>query len=90
MTDALLAVSVLAIPCLITAAIEQHKVEKERREREQALLREQLTVLACERAVEQSRQAWINKAKQSLANWEPIKFTEDSPIRKPRKWGRHA
>jgi hypothetical protein len=75
---------------LAVAIIEQRKLEKQRKEREAKLLREQLTALACERAVEADRLAWKNQIKQSLANWEPIKFADDAPARTARKWGRHA
>ncbi|HEM3939618.1 TPA: hypothetical protein TZS89_001789 [Streptococcus suis] len=84
------ACAVFVIPCLVVAAIDYRKLEKQRKEREVRLLREQLTAIACERAVEADRQAWKNKVKQSLANWEPIKFVEEVPTRKVRKWGRHA
>ena len=97
MTEALLSLSIFAVPILVGAVIEQHKVEveqrkleKQRKEREVRLLREQLTALACERAVEADRLAWKNQIKQSLANWEPIKFADDAPARTARKWGRHA
>ncbi|WP_165437762.1 hypothetical protein [Streptococcus ruminantium] len=90
MTEAIFTLGIFAVPILTAAAIEQHKIERGRRKREAKLLREQLMVLACERAVEADRQAWKNRAKQSLANWEPIKFADDAPVRKPRKWGRHA
>ncbi|WP_155963482.1 hypothetical protein [Streptococcus ruminantium] len=82
--------AVFALPMLAVAVVEQRKLERQRKEREARLLREQLTALACERAVEADRQAWKNRVKQSLANWEPIKFADDAPVRKPRKWGRHA
>ncbi|HEL1616922.1 TPA: hypothetical protein TXL58_000960 [Streptococcus suis] len=88
--EALAGVSIFAVPCLVAAAIDQHKLEKERKKREQALLREQLTALACERAVEADRHAWKNRVRQSLANWEPIKFADEIPTRTARKWGRHA
>ncbi|MGU7945914.1 hypothetical protein ACS60O_10380 [Streptococcus suis] len=88
--DALASLSVFALPILTVAVVEQRKLEKERKEREAKLLREQLTALACERAVEADRQAWKNKVKQSLASWKPIKFADDAPTRTARKWGRHA
>ena len=75
---------------LAVALMEQRKLEKQRKEREARLLREQLTALTCERAVEADRQAWNNRVKQSLANWEPIKFADDTQNRTARKWGRHA
>ena len=78
------------MPILAVAIIEQRKLEKQRKEREAKLLREQPTALACERAVEADRLAWKNQIKQSLANWEPIKFADDAPARTARKWGRHA
>ncbi|HEM3652307.1 TPA: hypothetical protein U1D13_000725 [Streptococcus suis] len=81
------ATAVFAIPCVAVAAIDYRNAEKRRKEREAKLLREQLTALACERAVEADRQAWKNRVKQSLANWEPIEWPD---VRKPRKWGRHA
>ena len=90
MTEAILSLSIFAVPILAVAVAEQRKTEKERKKREARLLREQLTVLACERAVEADRQAWKNRVKQSLANWEPIKFADDTQNRTARKWGRHA
>ncbi|MGQ7321874.1 hypothetical protein ACTGYQ_05695 [Streptococcus suis] len=84
------ACAVFAIPCVVVAAIDYRNAEKRRKEREAELLREQLTVLACERAVEADRQAWKKQIKQSLANWKPIKFADEVPTRTPRKWGRHA
>ena len=88
--DALASLSVFILPILAVAVAEQRKLEKRRKEREAELLREQLTALACERAVEADRQAWNNRVKQSLANWEPIKFADNVPTRTARKWGRHA
>ena len=85
--DALASLSVFVLPILAVAFMEQRKLEKKRKEREARLLREQLTALACERAVEADRLAWKNQIKQSLANWEPIEWPD---VRKPRKWGRHA
>ncbi|HEM3648142.1 TPA: hypothetical protein U1C40_000745 [Streptococcus suis] len=84
------ACAVFAIPCVVVAAIDYRNAEKRRKEREAKLLREQLTVLACERAVEADRLAWKNRVKKSLANWEPIKFADEVPTRTARKWGRHA
>lgn len=88
--DALATVAVFALPILAVAVAEQRKLEKQRKEREARLLREQLTALACERAVEADRLAWKDSVKQSLASWEPIKFAEDTQNRAVRKWGRHA
>ena len=88
--DAIASIAVFAVPMLAVAVVEQRKLEKQRKEREAKLLREQLTALACERAVEADRLAWKNQIKQSLANWEPIKFADDAPARTARKWGRHA
>ena len=88
--DALASLSVFVFPIFAVAVVEQRKLEKQRKEREAKLLREQLTALACERAVEADRLAWKNQIKQSLANWEPIKFADDTPARTARKWGRHA
>lgn len=90
MTEAIMTVGIFAVPILAVAVIEQRKMEKQHNEREARLLREQLTVLACERAVEADRQAWKNRVRQSLASWEPIKFADDSQARTARKWGRHA
>ncbi|WP_105117526.1 hypothetical protein [Streptococcus suis] len=84
------ATAVFAIPCVVVAAIDYRNAEKRRKEREAELLREQLTALACERAVEADRLAWKNRVRQSLANWEPIKFADEIPTRTARKWGRHA
>ncbi|HGA1413476.1 TPA: hypothetical protein ACIRJW_000537 [Streptococcus suis] len=82
--------AVFALPMLVVAVAEQRKLEKQRKEREAELLREQLIALACERAVEADRLAWKNRVKKSLANWEPIKFADEIPTRTARKWGRHA
>ena len=90
MTEAIFTLGIFAVPVLAGAIVEQRKLEKQRKEREAKLLREQLTALACERAVEADRLAWKNQIKQSLANWEPIKFADDVPVRTARKWGRHA
>ena len=90
MTEAILTLGIFAVPMLAVAVAEQRKLEKQRKEREARLLREQLTALTCERAVEADRQAWNNRVKQSLANWEPIKFADDTQNRTARKWGRHA
>ena len=90
MTEAIFILGIFAVRMLAVAIIEQRKLEKQRKEREAKLLREQLTAMACERAVEADRQAWNNRVKQSLANWEPIKFADDAPARTARKWGRHA
>ncbi|NQP45229.1 hypothetical protein HO919_09150 [Streptococcus suis] len=84
------ACAVFAIPCVVVAAIDYRNAEKQRKEREAELLREQLTALACERAVEADRLAWKNSVKQSLANWKPIKFADEVPARSARKRGRHA
>ncbi|MCK4025762.1 hypothetical protein [Streptococcus iners] len=81
--------AVFAIPCVVVAAIDYRNAEKRRKEREAELLREQLTALACERAVEADRLARKSSAQQTLANWEPIKFA-DAPACSARKWGRHA
>ncbi|MGS4786655.1 hypothetical protein ACVC7T_03865 [Streptococcus sp. P25B114] len=88
--DAITSVSVFVLPILVAGILEQRELEKQRKEREAKLLREQLTDLACERAVEADRQAWKSRVKQSLENWEPIKFADDVPARTARKWGRHA
>ncbi|HFR3749342.1 TPA: hypothetical protein ACHVFV_000293 [Streptococcus suis] len=88
--DAIASVSVFVLPMLVAEVVEQRKLEKQRKEREAELLREQLTALACERAVEADRLAWKNRVRQSLANWEPIKFADVAPARSARKWGRHA
>lgn len=88
--DAIASVSVFVLPILVAGIFEQQELEKQRKEREAELLREQLTALACERAVEADRQAWKNSVKQSLTNWKPIKFADEVPTRTPRKWGRHA
>ena len=90
MTEAIFILGIFAVRMLAVAIIEQRKLEKQRKEREAKLLREQLTAMACERAVEADRLAWKNQIKQSLANWEPIKFADDAPARTARKWGRHA
>ncbi|MDY5634831.1 MAG: hypothetical protein SPF57_00470 [Streptococcus orisratti] len=84
------ACAVFAIPCVVVAAIDYRNAEKQRKKREAEFLRDQLTALACERAVEADHLAWKNRVKQSLANWKPIKFADEVPTRTPRKWGRHA
>lgn len=84
------ACAVFAIPCVVVAVIDYRNAEKQRKEREAELFREQLTALACERAVEADRLAWKNRVRQSLAGWKPIKYTDDAPARTARKWGRHA
>ncbi|HFI0593052.1 TPA: hypothetical protein ACGO2M_000870 [Streptococcus suis] len=88
--DALASLSVFVLPILAVAVAEQRKLEKQRKEREARLQREQLTALACERAVEVDRLAWKVSAQQTLASWEPIKIADDAPARTARKWGRHA
>lgn len=61
MTEALFTLGIFAVPVLAGAIVEQRKLEKQRKEREAKLLREQLTALACERAVEADRLAWKNQ-----------------------------
>ncbi|HFI0398378.1 TPA: hypothetical protein ACGO63_000818 [Streptococcus suis] len=90
MTEAIFTLGVFAVPILAVAVMEQLKLEKQRKEREAKLFKEQLTALACERAVEAEHLAWKNRVKQSLASWEPIKFADDTQNRTARKWGRHA
>ncbi|HFU3708449.1 TPA: hypothetical protein ACGOY7_002085 [Streptococcus suis] len=82
--------SIFAVPILAAGIVEQRKTEKERKKRDQELLLDYKIAMACERAVEAERLAWKNRVRQSLANWEPIKFADDSPVRTARKWGRHA
>ncbi|HEM5273277.1 TPA: hypothetical protein U1352_000649 [Streptococcus suis] len=88
--DALVNVAVFALPMLAVGIVEQRKLERQRKEREAKLIGEQLTALACERAVEADRLAWKSRVKQSLASWEPIEFADDVSVRTARKWGRHA
>ncbi|HEL2527549.1 TPA: hypothetical protein TZ304_002120 [Streptococcus suis] len=90
MTEAILSLSIFAVPILTAAVVEQRKAEKERKKRDQELLLDYKIAMACERAVEADRLAWKNQIKQSLASWEPIKFADDAPVRAARKWGRHA
>ncbi|MCK4026693.1 hypothetical protein [Streptococcus iners] len=90
MTEALLSLSIFALPVLAVGILEQRKTEKERKKREQELLLDYKIAMACERAVEADRQAWKNSVKQSLINWKPIKFADEVPTRTARKWGRHA
>ncbi|HFI0645641.1 TPA: hypothetical protein ACGO4K_001456 [Streptococcus suis] len=90
MTEAFLTLGIFAVPVLAGALVEQRKAEKEWKKRDQELLLDYKIAMACERAVEADRQAWKNRVRQSLANWEPIKFADDVPVRTPRKWGRHA
>ncbi|HFI0613359.1 TPA: hypothetical protein ACGO8E_000540 [Streptococcus suis] len=90
MTEAILTLSIFAVPILTVGVVEQRKVEKERKKRDQELLLDYKIAMACERAIEADRQAWKNRVRESLANWEPIRFADEVPTRKPRKWGRHA
>ncbi len=90
MTEAIFTLGIFAVPILTVAVVEQRKIEKERKKREQELLLDYKIAMACERAVEADRLAWKNCVKQSLANWKPIKFADDAPARTARKWGRHA
>ncbi|HFI0405237.1 TPA: hypothetical protein ACGOYB_001332 [Streptococcus suis] len=90
MTEAFLTLGIFAAPVLVGAIVEQRKVEKERKKREAELLLDHKIAMACERAVEADWLAWKASAQQTLANWEPIKFADDAPTRKARKWGRHA
>ncbi|HEM3580849.1 TPA: hypothetical protein U1B90_000478 [Streptococcus suis] len=88
--DAIASVSVFALPMMVAGIVEQRKIEKERKKREQELLLDYKIAMACERAVEADRLAQKSSAQQTLANWEPIKYTDDAPARTTRKWGRHA
>lgn len=90
MKEAIMTLSIFAVPILAAGIVEQRKTEKERKKRDQELLLDYKIAMACERAVEAERLAWKNRVRQSLANWEPIKFADDSPVRTARKWGRHA
>lgn len=90
MTEAILTLSIFAVPVLVGAIVEQRKIEKERKKREQELLLDYKIAMACERAVEADRLAQKSSAQQTLASWEPIKFADDTPARTARKWGRHA
>ncbi|MCQ8260980.1 hypothetical protein NF418_05720 [Streptococcus suis] len=90
MTEALLSLSIFALPVLAAGIVEQRKAEKERKKRDQELLLDYKIAMACERAVEADRLARKSSAQQTLASWEPIKYTDDAPTRTPRKWGRHA
>ncbi|HGA1493547.1 TPA: hypothetical protein ACIRLG_000725 [Streptococcus suis] len=88
--DAIASVSVFVLPMMVAGIVEQRKTEKERKKRDQELLLDYKIAMACERAVEADRLAQKSSAQQTLANWEPIKFADDAPIRTARKWGRHA
>ncbi|MEG3243917.1 hypothetical protein [Streptococcus suis] len=88
--DAIASVSVFALPMMVAGIVEQRKIEKERKKREQELLLDYKIAMACERAVEADRLAQKSSAQQTLANWEPIQFADEVPTRTPRKWGRHA
>ncbi|HEM6575709.1 hypothetical protein HCB90_07915 [Streptococcus suis] len=90
MTEAILTLGIFAVPILTAAVVEQRKIEKERKKREQELLLDYKIAMACERAVEADRLAQKSSAQQTLASWEPIKFADDTPARTARKWGRHA
>ncbi|NQN88192.1 hypothetical protein HO997_09905 [Streptococcus suis] len=85
--DAIASVAFFALPVLTAGIVEQRKIEKERKKRDQELLLDYKIAMACERAVEADRLAWKNRVKKSLADWEPIEWPD---VRKPRKWGRHA
>ncbi|HEL2361016.1 TPA: hypothetical protein TZR59_001169 [Streptococcus suis] len=87
MTEALLSLSIFAVPILAAGIVEQRKIEKERKRRDQELLLDYKIAMACERAVEADRQAWKNRVRHTIENWEPIEWPD---VRKPRKWGRHA
>ncbi|MGQ7536860.1 hypothetical protein ACTGW7_01595 [Streptococcus suis] len=88
--DAVASVAFFAVPVLTAGIVEQRKIEKERKKRDQELLLDYKIAMACERAVEAERLAWKNRVRQSLANWKPIKFADEVPTRTARKWGRHA
>lgn len=88
--DAIASVSVFVLPMLVAGILEQRKIEKERKKRDQELLLDYKIAMACKRAVEADRLAWKNRVRQSLAGWEPIKFADEVPTRTARKWGRHA
>lgn len=90
MTEAIMTLSIFAVPLLVVGIVEQRKAEKERKKREQELLLDYKIATACERAVEADRLARKSSAQQTLAGWEPIKFADDVPARTARKWGRHA
>ncbi|HEL2008168.1 hypothetical protein [Streptococcus suis] len=90
MTEAIFTLGIFAVPILTAAVVEQWKAEKERKKRDQELLLDYKIAMACERVVEADRQAWKNRVRESLANWEPIRFADEVPTRKSRKWGRHA
>ncbi|MYN70465.1 hypothetical protein GLP18_09650 [Streptococcus suis] len=90
MTEAILTLSIFALPILAAGIVEQRKAEKERKKRDQELLLDYKIAMACERAVEADRLARKSSAQQTLASWEPIKYTDDAPARTARKWGRHA
>ncbi|HEM5254369.1 TPA: hypothetical protein ACJ51S_001384 [Streptococcus suis] len=90
MTEAILTLGIFAVPMLAAGIVEQRKIEKERKKRDQELLLDYKIAMACERAVEADRLARKSSAQQTLAGWEPIKFADEVPTRTPRKWGRHA
>ncbi|HEM6101248.1 TPA: hypothetical protein U2B82_000208 [Streptococcus suis] len=90
MTEAIMTLSIFAVPVLAGAIVEQRKIEKERKKRDQELLLDYKIAMACERAVEADWLAWKASAQQSLASWEPIRYADDVPARTARKWGRHA
>ncbi|MGQ7367127.1 hypothetical protein [Streptococcus suis] len=88
--DAIASVAFFALPVLTAGIVEQRKIEKERKKRDQELLLDYKIAMACERAVEADRLARKSSAQQTLAGWEPIKFADEVPTRTARKWGRHA
>ena len=90
MTEAIFTLGFFALPMMVAGIVEQRKIEKERKKREQELLLDYKIAMACERAVEADRLAQKSSAQQTLANWEPIQFADEVPTRTPRKWGRHA
>lgn len=90
MTEALVTFGLFAVPVFFGGLFDQMRIEKEQKERDERLLREQLTQLACERAVKADRMARVARIRQSLVDWEPIEWDDEVSVRKARKWGRHA
>lgn len=86
LAGALFMMTLFSLACLVVATIEQHKLEKQRREREEQLLIEQRERELEANAIARYEQAKKEEMRQSLANWMPIQFKERKP--KPnRKYG---
>lgn len=72
--------------CLFVAITDQHKLEKQRKEREKQLLIEQRERELEANAVARYKQATKEQMRQSLASWKPIQFEPAKP-KSNRKYG---